>query len=107
MRRRRRGAFAAISRRVPPRAQPLVYLLLHLTFCTASLVVAWACWRWRALHTAQLLAVVSLAIFNGAGVYVDAAAGLATAERGGGTPADTVPASPTSASVGGRGKHIG
>ncbi|KAF8064677.1 hypothetical protein HT031_003479 [Scenedesmus sp. PABB004] len=65
----KRGAYAAIARAVPPRLRPAVYQALHMCFCVATFVVAWACWHSFALHTVLLAAVGAASVWHGANYY--------------------------------------
>jgi hypothetical protein len=67
----RQGPFHAISRRVPPARQPLVYLALHLTFCLATFVVAIAAWRSWLVHTLLLATMGATSMWNGASYYFE------------------------------------
>lgn len=65
------GAFYEIARRIPPALQPPVYLLLHLCFCTATCVVAWACWTRFALHSALVTTCFTASLWHGGSYYFE------------------------------------
>uniref|UniRef100_A0A7S0YL22 Glycerophosphocholine acyltransferase 1 n=1 Tax=Polytomella parva TaxID=51329 RepID=A0A7S0YL22_9CHLO len=68
---RKKGVFFSISRRIPPRWRPLIYLFLHLLFCIVSFVASMACWDRFWLHTLILIAVFSSSLWHGAGYYFE------------------------------------
>lgn len=65
------GTFHSISKRVPPRWQPTVYLFLHLCFCLCTLFIAVPCWQYYTAHTALLVLVATASIWTGASYYFE------------------------------------
>lgn len=61
--------FSAISNKVPPAQQPLVYLVLHALFCLVTLLLSTLCWRSFACHTALLVLQTSASIWHGGAYY--------------------------------------
>lgn len=67
----RSGVFYAIGRRIPRRLHPPAYLFFHLCYSLVTFAIAMACWRSFLLHTALLLAMVSVSIWHGANFYFE------------------------------------